>query len=156
MRVPFVVYADFESNTNQIDTCQPNPANSYTNQYQKHTPSGFSYYIKSFDDSQEPVIYVKKSDDDDVAKIFVDMLENEVKNIYNQFKFKKDMIFDKQDEKAFRESIKCDICDEDLGDDRVRDHCHLSGKYRGAAPNKCNINYKIPKFIPVVFHNLSG
>jgi len=156
MRVPFVVYADFESNTNQIDTCQPNPANSYTNQYQKHTPSGFSYYIKRFDDSQEPVIYVKKSDDDDVAKIFVDMLENEVKKIYNQFKFKKDMIFDKQDEKAFRKAIKCHICDEELGDDRVRDHCHLSGKYRGAAHNECNINYKIPKFIPVVFHNLSG
>jgi hypothetical protein len=38
----------------------------------------------------------------------------------------------------------------------VRDHCHLSGKYRGAAHNKCNIDYKIPKFIPVVFHNLSG
>src|SRR6218665_1828569 len=31
----------------------------------------------------------------------------------------------------------------------------LSGKFKGAAHNECNINYKIPKFIPVVFHNLS-
>jgi hypothetical protein len=159
MRVPFIVYADFESNTNQIDTCQPNPENSYTNQYQKHTPSGFSYYIKCYDDnvySQEPVIYVKKSEDDDVAQLFVNMLEEDIKKIYNQFKFKKDMIFYKKDEKEFRESTKCHICDGELGDDRVRDHCHLSGKYRGAAHNKCNIDYKIPKFFPVAFHNLSG
>jgi len=39
---------------------------------------------------------------------------------------------------------------------KVRDHCHLSGKFRGAAHNKCNLNYKLPKFYPVVFHNLSG
>ncbi|KAG1651863.1 hypothetical protein GQR58_026696 [Nymphon striatum] len=41
MRVPFVVYADFESFTEQLDTCQQNPDMSYTKQYQKHTPSGF-------------------------------------------------------------------------------------------------------------------
>jgi hypothetical protein len=159
MRVPFIVYADFESNTNQIDTCQPNPANSYTNQYQKHTPSGFSYFIKCYDEkvySQEPVIYVKQSEDDDVAQVFVNMLEENIKKIYNQFKFKKYMIVNKKDEKEFRESTKCHICDGELGDDRVRDHCHLSGKYRGAAHDKCNIDYQIPKFFPVVFHNLSG
>ena len=159
MRVPFTVYADFESFTTQIDTCQLNPDFSYTNQYQKHTPSGFCYFIKCFDDkiySQEPVTFVKECEDDDVAQIFVDMLENDIKEIYTQFKFKKNMIFDKNDEKAFRESVKCHICDKDLGEDRVRDHCHLSGKYRGAAHNECNIKYTIPKFIPVVFHNLSG
>ena len=36
---------------------------------------------------------------------------------------------------------------------KVRDHCHYTGKYRGAAHNNCNLNYKIPKEIPVVFHN---
>ncbi len=39
MRVPFIVYADFESFIKPIDTCGPNPKNSYTKQYQKHTPS---------------------------------------------------------------------------------------------------------------------
>ena len=37
--------------------------------------------------------------------------------------------------------------------DKVRDHCHLTGKYRGAAHNTCNLRYKIPKNIPVIFHN---
>ena len=36
---------------------------------------------------------------------------------------------------------------------KVRDHCHYTGKYRGAAHNTCNLRYKIPKEIPVVFHN---
>ena len=36
---------------------------------------------------------------------------------------------------------------------KVRDHCHYTGKYRGAAHSICNLRYKIPKEIPVVFHN---
>ena len=50
----------------------------------------------------------------------------------------------------------CHICEKELGEDRVIDHCHLTGKFRGAAHTKCNLNYWIPNFIPVFFHNLSG
>ena len=39
---------------------------------------------------------------------------------------------------------------------KVHDHCHYTGLYRGAAHNNCNLKYKIPKHIPIVFHNLSG
>ena len=44
----------------------------------------------------------------------------------------------------------------ELGEDKVRDHYHYTGKYRGAACNKCNLKYKKANFTPVVFHNLSG
>ena len=50
----------------------------------------------------------------------------------------------------------CHICNEELGKDRVRDHCHLSGKFTGAANEVCNLKYQVQKFFPVVFHNLSG
>ena len=59
MRVPFIVYGDFDSFTPQLSTCQPNPDECYTKRYQKHTPSGFCYHINCFDDSQEPVIFCK-------------------------------------------------------------------------------------------------
>ena len=42
------------------------------------------------------------------------------------------------------------------GNRKARDHCHYSGIYRGAAHSLCNLQYKIPSHIPVVFHNLAG
>ena len=49
-KVPFLVYADFESFIKPLDTCDLNPEGSYTKQYQKHEPSGFCYYIQSFNE----------------------------------------------------------------------------------------------------------
>ena len=138
LRVPFIVYADFESFIEPIHTCQPDPSTSYTNQYQKHTPSSFCYYIKCFSDAvykHEPVSYVAESDDVDVAGRFVETLEAHIKKIYRQFKFPKYMIFTKADEKRYNRATKCHICDGELGDDRVRDHCHFTGRFRGAALN---------------------
>ena len=164
MRVPFIVYADFESFIKPIDTCNSTPEESYTKQYQKHTPSSFSYYIKCFDDdvySQQPVKYTAKSDDEDVAQKFVDMLEQNIKNIYKKFSFPKKMIFGNDEKTEYDKTTKCWICNGEFSDKddkykKVRDHCHFTGKFRGAAHNKCNLKYKKPKFTPVVFHNLSG
>ena len=43
-----------------------------------------------------------------------------------------------------------------LNMDKVRDHCHVTGKFRGAANNKCNINFRLPRKLPIIFHNLQG
>lgn len=67
MRMPFVIYADFECFTESIETCQPNDKESFTQQYQKHTSSGYCYMIKCYDDNlYKPSIhrYTKKSADD--------------------------------------------------------------------------------------------
>ena len=63
-KAPFVIYADFESFIKPMDSCDPDPNKSYTKKYQKHKPSGFSYYIKSLyeDDikSEKKNIYKNK------------------------------------------------------------------------------------------------
>jgi len=85
------------------------------------------------------------------------MLEENVRRIYNEcLQVPRRMMFTDDDRKKYTEAITCHICEKELGNDRVRDHCHLSGKFRGAAHNDCNLNYKIPKFFPVITHNLSG
>ena len=38
---------------------------------------------------------------------------------------------------------------------KVKDHCHYTGKFRGAAHSKCNLNYKVQKEIPIIIHNAS-
>jgi Rho termination factor, N-terminal domain len=158
MRVPFVVYADFESFIKPIDTCQPDPSKPYTNKFQKHEPSSICYKIVTADNINynRAGIITAENENDDVAHMFIDCLIEHVREIYHMFKSPEDMIFAENDEKLFEEATTCHICDEELGDDKVRDHCHITGEFRGAAHNGCNINYKIPKFFPVYFHNLSG
>ena len=60
------------------------------------------------------------------------------------------------DKLVYDNSTLCHICNGELGKDKVHDHLHLSGKFRGAAHEVCNLKYKVPNFFPVVFHNLSG
>ena len=60
--------------------------------------------------------------------------------------------------KKYNHVSKCHICFKHFkdGDRKVRDHCHYSREYRGAAHSLCNLQYKIPSYIPVVLHNLAG
>ena len=153
MRHPFFVYADFESFIKPIDTCNPNPNKSYTKQYQKHTPSSFCYYIKCFDETTYPkksVTYTAKTEDEDVAQIFTEMLEADIKAIYQMFETPKKMVFGEKEKTEFDVATQCWICQEHFveEDRKVRDHCHFTGKFRGAAHNKCNLQFRKPKFIP--------
>ena len=157
-KAPFAVYADFESLIKPLDNCDPDPNKSYTKKYQKHEPISFSYYILcSIDGVYKPVLrkYTKtKPEDADAMDIFIKWLEEDVKDIANIEP--KEMIFTEEDRKHFNNASDCWICGEELGNDRVRDHCHFTGRYRGPAHNKCNLKYRKPKNISVFFHNLSG
>ena len=157
-KAPFAVYADFESLIKPMDNCDPDPNKSYTKKYQKHKPISFSYYINSsIDGVFKPVLrkYTKtKPEDADAIDVFIKWLEEDVKAIANIEE--KEMIFTEEDREQFNKASDCWICGEYLGNDRVRDHCHFTGRYRGPAHNRCNLKYRKPKNISVFFHNLSG
>ena len=157
--VPFVVYADFECFTKPMNSCSPNPKDSYNYNYQLHEPSGFCFYVKSIVPGIHitPITYTKTSEDENIAKIFVEKLEEVTKGIYNDFyKRFKPLKMSAKDQKLFNEAKTCHICSLELKDDKVRDHCHFTGKYRGAAHNQCNLKCRKPKVLPVIFHNLQG
>ena len=58
----------------------------------------------------------------------------------------------------FQQSNNCWICKKliDNDEEKVRDHCHGTGKFRSAAHWDCNINFRLTKNVPVIFHNLRG
>ena len=60
-----------------------------------------------------------------------------------------------KENKLYRNQKVCHICKKQFSTDdkKVRSHCHFTGKYRGAAQDVWNLNYKILKEIPIVFHN---
>ena len=72
--------------------------------------------------------------------------------------FNKDMILTKDDKQNFNNTDKCHICNKKYSekDICVRDHCHITEKYRGLAHQDCNVNYILTDKIPVIFHNLRG
>ena len=157
--IPFVVYADFECFTKPMNSCSPNPKESYNYNYQKHETSGFCFYVKSIVPGIhiKPIIYTKNFEDEDIAKIFLEKITEVTKGIYNDFYSRpKTIKLNSEEQKLFEESKTCHICSGELKNDKVRDHCHFTGKYRGAAHNKCNLMCKKPRVLPVIFHNLQG
>ena len=72
--------------------------------------------------------------------------------------FNKNLIISEDEEHLFQESNNCWICEKliDNDDEKVRDHCHVTGKFRGAAHWSCNINFQLTKKAPIIFHNLKG
>ena len=70
--------------------------------------------------------------------------------------FNKNLIISAEEEEQFEKMKICWLCNKLIENDKVRDHCHITGKYRGAAHWNCNINLKISKKLPVIFHNLRG
>ena len=137
LKLPFVIYADLECILKKIDTCQNNPDLSSTTKINQHIPSGYSIYTNcSFDKSNNKLSYYRG---EDCMKRFCKDLKDHATKIID-FK-KKDMIPLTKEEKAnYNKENICHICKKDFNNDmKVKDHCHFTGKYRGAAHNMCNL-----------------
>ena len=160
--IPFVIYADFECFTKPIDTCKPNPNNSFSQEYQKHEPCGHCLYLKGLDGYFKPIIYTEKNEDDNISEKFIKHLKMLTNVIYNKYyKNPKPLKLSPEEEKCFKSAEVCHICEKkfhvykETGEMfKVRDHCHFTGKYRGAAHSQCNLNSRKPLTLPVIFHNL--
>ena len=130
------------------------PNKSSTTKINKHTPSGYSIFTNcSFDESKNKISYYRGNDC--MNKFCKDLREHSTKIINYE---KKKMIALTTEEKIHYNKQKvCYICKKEFDNNKkqqkVKDHCHYTGKDRGATHNICNLRYKIPKEIPVVFHN---
>ena len=134
---------------------------SFAEKKAEHTPSGYSWFTYcSFDASKNKLGYYRGKD---CKEIFCKDLRDQAMEIISYKK--KEMILVTDEGTEFYEKQKvCHICKKEFGTDKndentfkkyhkVRDHCHYTEKFRGAAHNICNLRYKIPEEIPIVFYN---
>ena len=160
--IPFVIYADFEAITEKIHGCLPNNEKSYTEAYQKHTDCGYGYKVVCcYDDKYSKPVQIHRGENA-VHKFMENMLEEVdwCKSIIKKH-FNKPLEMTEENEIDFKKAIKCHICDQQYTDKdiRVRDHCHITGEFRGSAHQDCNLKLRIKPAtikIPVLFHNLRG
>ena len=160
---PFKIYADFEcilSGTLSKGVKSRDKNNgSYAEEYQDHIPCSFAYKVVCVDNkfSKDVVLYRGKN----AVYKFIEAILKECKYCKKIIKnhFNKNLVMSaEEEEKHFQLSNSCSICDKlfNVGDDKVRDHCHITGKYRGTAHFSCNANLKLSKKIPETVHNLRG
>ena len=142
---PFVIYADFEAITEKIDGCQPSDGQSYTTTYQSHKACSYGYkLVCRYDKRYSKPVEIYRGED--------------------CIQFQKPLVMTEKNERDFQNSTKCHICARKFNEQKpskqkVRDHCHITGKYRGAAHSDCNLKWAISAEkleIPVIFHNLKG
>ena len=155
--VPFKIYADFECLLKSIDCGFDNDCFCYTKKYQDHIPCSFAYPLVSIDDkfSKDVVLYRGKY----AVLKFIKCIFKEYNYCRNVMKkhFNKNLVMTAEENEEFERSNICCIYGKLIDfNDKVRDHCHISGKYRESAHWSCNINLKISKKVPVIFHNLKG
>ena len=142
--VPIRVYADFE--------CINQPQNT-PNVLFKQIPIAVGYYVISPFGN-----YYYSYFGTDCTKWFVNRMLTLEKIASKYFKTSLELEMSQEEEVQFQLAEECWLCENPLGGEKVRDHDHLTGKYRGAAHNICNINCKqrSSSFVPIFFHNFSG
>ena len=154
LSIPFKIYADFECNLKNVEIYE----GSYTKKYHDHIPCSYAYKIVCIDDRFSKSIVVYRGEN--AAYEFIKAILEEYKYCKKIMKkhFNKNLIMSEEEEYLFQQSNSFHICKKliDNNDKKVRDHCRVTGKFRGAAHQSCNINFQLTKKVPVIFCNLRG
>lgn len=171
VRHPFVIYADFESLLVKTEEKR----GESTTIIQKHEAMSYGFLVKASEDvptelllqheiPARPVIYRSSEDVSvfvlsvlDVAKHFVESIVDVARKIEGLMKTNTPIIMSEGEEKTHQECNACNLCKCVLaGGDKVRDHDHLTGKFRQTLCSRCNLELHQPKFVPAFFHNLTN
>ena len=162
LRCPFVVHADFECLTEELNKPEGDEIKTYN--YQEHKPCGFMLNLVNAVDNTNHEFCIGA----DVVDVFCNKM-NEIRDeIKERMQENKEIEMTDEDKTDFETATHCFICGDNFIKTyktekeaekykKVRDHCHFTGKYRGCAHSICNLNYCNKHFkIPVFFHNMKN
>ena len=151
----FRIYADFEADNEKDNSI----VGDKTINIYKQNPVLNGYHIVSeLEDVLKSEYYNSPLGYDNVDWFVDEVIKLENKMAFYFKNTKKDIIMTDDDEEEYRNHNVCRFCEKEILSDKVRDHCHLSGDYRGPAHSKSNINVTQDQsnFIPFIFHNFSN
>ena len=144
--VPFKVYADFECNLESVESYE----GSYSKKYQDHIPCSFAYNLVCVDNEFSKSIVVFRGEN--AVYEFIKGVLKEYQYCKKVLKkdFNKNLILTEKEEQ-FQSSNTSWICKKLIDDDdeKVKYHCHITGKFRGIAHWSCNINIQLTKKVSV-------
>ena len=152
LKCPYVIYGDFE--------CLTAPSSEgIKGSYQHHKPCGFMLnVVNSITNEATPYLYRGE----DCMDKFCTTINKIKEEIMEKMKEKKEIQWSTKQKEQHKKEKHCFICGgkfdhQNPAKTKVADHCHFTGQYRGAAHNKCNLDYCFKYFrIPVFFHNLKN
>ena len=141
--VPFKIYADFECHLKNVECCE----GTYIKKYHEHVPCGYAYKVVCIDDKFSKPIVVYRGEN--AAYKFIKAILGERKYCKKIMKdeFDKNLIMTEEEQYLFQQNNNCWICKKliDNENEKVRDHCHITGKFRGSAHWDCNNNFQLTK-----------
>ena len=158
-KAAFIIYTALECLIEKTDGCKNDPENSSTAEVGKHFPSGFSMSPKPLFKTIENKHDVSRGKDI-MKKFFESLREHEMEII--SFKKKKKKVINKRAAEIIQKRknllyLPRKTCKDKRTKDKkyrkVRDHCHYTGEYRGAAHSISNLKYSVPKEISIAFYN---
>ena len=136
LKLPFIIYTDLECLLEKINTCCNNPDLSSTTKINRHVPPSYSIYTHcSFDKSKNKLSYYRG--EDCMKRFCKDLRDHATKIIDCEKKLITPLT--KEEEDNYNKEKICYICKKEFVEDKVRDHCHFTGEYRGAAHNACSL-----------------
>ena len=143
---PYIIYADFEALTAKIEGPELEPTKSNTQRTQHHESCSYSYIVVRCDGQTEPPAEYQGPN---AAEHFLESLQEEERKIKGVLADPKAMRMTREDWNAFHAAETCHVCDKPLKGDSVRDHCHITGKYQGAAHNTCYLKLRLNPKLPL-------
>lgn len=155
--VPIIGFFDFEATTIKADwacsSCKSNSCHHKTLSPYGQEAICYSLLIVN---RYKSVLHFKTYSGTDAAQNLVSELCDIENDLLMYIRQHLPMHMTVEDEETFIDSENCYICEGELLSDKVRDHCHMTGIFLGAAHSECNLNRKESKRIPIYCHNMAG
>ena len=151
----FRIYANFEADNEKDNLCI---GNKTTNIYKQNPVLNGYHIVSELEDVLKSDYYQYLLGYDNVDWFVDELVKLENKMTFYFKNTNKDIIMTQEDEEDYKNNNICRFCEKKNITNKARDHCHLTGNYRGPAHSICNINVtqKQSNFIPFIFHNFSN